>query len=216
MELCEGGALLERIESNKYSEAYIAKLLRSILRFISQCHAKGIIYRQAAQHACATNVHVNLPNSTTCKTAKAKTCSWLRRLLPISAPATLPAFFDLSRHKSGHNATAASRVSSHTIDLSAPGMSSLTTSSSSHMKRSLHSRPRTLDSAYATGQTRPSSHQDQVCLMEVAMQPGCDGPSWWRFTLPVLGLGSRNRFNKQLPMLFTVMDMHGQTRRRER
>jgi alcohol dehydrogenase class IV len=25
----------------------IAKLLRSILRFISQCHAKGIIYRQA-------------------------------------------------------------------------------------------------------------------------------------------------------------------------
>lgn len=50
MELCEGGALLERIESNKYSEAYIAKLLRSILRFISQCHAKGIIYRQALDH----------------------------------------------------------------------------------------------------------------------------------------------------------------------
>lgn len=47
MELCEGGALLERIESHKYSEAYIARLLRSILRFISQCHAKGIIYRCA-------------------------------------------------------------------------------------------------------------------------------------------------------------------------
>lgn len=45
MELCEGGALLERIEATKYSEAYIAKILRSILRFISQCHAKGIIYR---------------------------------------------------------------------------------------------------------------------------------------------------------------------------
>ncbi|GIL82813.1 hypothetical protein Vretimale_8185 [Volvox reticuliferus] len=45
MELCEGGALLERIESHKYSEKYIARLTRSILRFISQCHAKGIIYR---------------------------------------------------------------------------------------------------------------------------------------------------------------------------
>jgi hypothetical protein len=45
MELCEGGALLERIERLKYSEAYIARLTRSILRFVSQCHAKGIIYR---------------------------------------------------------------------------------------------------------------------------------------------------------------------------
>ncbi|KAG2490878.1 hypothetical protein HYH03_010796 [Edaphochlamys debaryana] len=45
MELCEGGALLERIESHKYSEKYIARLTRCILRFISQCHAKGIIYR---------------------------------------------------------------------------------------------------------------------------------------------------------------------------
>ncbi|KAG2424379.1 hypothetical protein HXX76_014588 [Chlamydomonas incerta] len=45
MELCEGGALLERIEAHKYSEKYIARLTRSILRFISQCHAKGIIYR---------------------------------------------------------------------------------------------------------------------------------------------------------------------------
>ncbi|PNH07597.1 Calcium-dependent protein kinase 14 [Tetrabaena socialis] len=45
MELCEGGALLERIDSHKYSEKYIARLTRSILRFISQCHAKGIIYR---------------------------------------------------------------------------------------------------------------------------------------------------------------------------
>lgn len=45
MELCEGGALLERIESHVYSEKYIASIVRSILRFISQCHAKGIIYR---------------------------------------------------------------------------------------------------------------------------------------------------------------------------
>ncbi len=45
MELCEGGALLERIERLKYSEAYISRIVRSILRFVSQCHAKGIIYR---------------------------------------------------------------------------------------------------------------------------------------------------------------------------
>jgi calcium-dependent protein kinase len=66
MELCEGGALLERIESRMYSEKYIVQIVRSILRFISQvqttklfcmmlmtdicmflsqCHAKGFIYR---------------------------------------------------------------------------------------------------------------------------------------------------------------------------
>ena len=45
MELCTGGALLERIDKGQYSEKYIARLVRSILRFISQCHAKGIIYR---------------------------------------------------------------------------------------------------------------------------------------------------------------------------
>lgn len=45
MQLCEGGALLERIEKLSYSEAYIARLTRSVLRFVSQCHAKGIIYR---------------------------------------------------------------------------------------------------------------------------------------------------------------------------
>jgi calcium-dependent protein kinase len=45
MELCEGGALLERVESHVYNERWIARLVRSILRFIAQCHAKGIIYR---------------------------------------------------------------------------------------------------------------------------------------------------------------------------
>lgn len=40
MELCEGGALLERVESGVYSEKYISRLVRSILRFIAQCHAK--------------------------------------------------------------------------------------------------------------------------------------------------------------------------------
>jgi hypothetical protein len=39
------GALLERVESRAYSEAYISGLVRSILRFIAQCHAKGIVYR---------------------------------------------------------------------------------------------------------------------------------------------------------------------------
>ncbi len=45
MEVCEGGVLLERLESQKYSEKYIVRLVRSILRFISQCHAKGFVYR---------------------------------------------------------------------------------------------------------------------------------------------------------------------------
>eukprot|EP00879_Flechtneria_rotunda_P022176 GHRR01023399.1.p1 GENE.GHRR01023399.1~~GHRR01023399.1.p1 ORF type:complete len:224 (+),score=71.64 GHRR01023399.1:320-991(+) len=40
MELCEGGALLERVETGVYSEAYISRLVRSILRFVAQCHAK--------------------------------------------------------------------------------------------------------------------------------------------------------------------------------
>jgi hypothetical protein len=33
------------VQSRAYSEAYIAGLVRSILRFIAQCHAKGIVYR---------------------------------------------------------------------------------------------------------------------------------------------------------------------------
>jgi len=40
MELAEGGALLERVESRVYSERYIARLVRSVLRFVAQCHAK--------------------------------------------------------------------------------------------------------------------------------------------------------------------------------
>jgi hypothetical protein len=49
MELCEGGALLERVESGRYSERYISFLVRSILRFIAQCHAK---VRQAFSVVC--------------------------------------------------------------------------------------------------------------------------------------------------------------------
>eukprot|EP00201_Polytomella_parva_P020986 CAMPEP_0175046448 /NCGR_PEP_ID=MMETSP0052_2-20121109/5039_1 /TAXON_ID=51329 ORGANISM="Polytomella parva, Strain SAG 63-3" /NCGR_SAMPLE_ID=MMETSP0052_2 /ASSEMBLY_ACC=CAM_ASM_000194 /LENGTH=210 /DNA_ID=CAMNT_0016310201 /DNA_START=522 /DNA_END=1154 /DNA_ORIENTATION=+ len=45
MELCQGGPLLERVQRHHYSERYIASLVRSMLRFISQCHAKGIVYR---------------------------------------------------------------------------------------------------------------------------------------------------------------------------
>jgi len=45
MQLCEGGALFERIDRKRYSEKYIVFIVRSVLRFISQCHAKGFIYR---------------------------------------------------------------------------------------------------------------------------------------------------------------------------
>ncbi|KAK9813845.1 hypothetical protein WJX73_001529 [Symbiochloris irregularis] len=45
MELCEGGALLDRIKQGAPTERYIASIIRSVLRFIAQCHGKGIIYR---------------------------------------------------------------------------------------------------------------------------------------------------------------------------
>lgn len=45
MELCTGGSILERLETVQYTEKRIATIIRSILRFIAQCHAKGIIYR---------------------------------------------------------------------------------------------------------------------------------------------------------------------------
>jgi hypothetical protein len=43
------------VESRAYSERYIAGLVRSILRFIAQCHAKGIVYRDVkpGARACA-------------------------------------------------------------------------------------------------------------------------------------------------------------------
>lgn len=46
------GALLERVESRAYSERYIARLVRDVLRFIAQCHAKGIVYRDVKPGAC--------------------------------------------------------------------------------------------------------------------------------------------------------------------
>ena len=43
--MCDGGVLLERIEKDGYSEKVVVRIVRSILRFISQCHARGFIYR---------------------------------------------------------------------------------------------------------------------------------------------------------------------------
>ena len=45
MELCEGGGILDRMKEGTLTEARIAVIIRSVLRFIAQCHAKGIIYR---------------------------------------------------------------------------------------------------------------------------------------------------------------------------
>ena len=48
MELCEGGGILDRMKQGNLTEARIAAIIRSVLRFIAQCHAKGIIYRCGA------------------------------------------------------------------------------------------------------------------------------------------------------------------------
>ena len=45
MELCEGGGILDSMREGTLTEARIAVIIRSVLRFIAQCHAKGIIYR---------------------------------------------------------------------------------------------------------------------------------------------------------------------------
>lgn len=45
MELCEGGSVLDRLKSGEYSERQVAHIMRSVLRFLSQCHSKGIVYR---------------------------------------------------------------------------------------------------------------------------------------------------------------------------
>ncbi len=45
MELCSGGGILDRMKQRTLTEARIATIIRSVLRFIAQCHAKGIIYR---------------------------------------------------------------------------------------------------------------------------------------------------------------------------
>lgn len=45
MELCEGGSVLDRLKTGEYSERQVAHIMRSVLRFLSQCHSKGIVYR---------------------------------------------------------------------------------------------------------------------------------------------------------------------------
>lgn len=45
MELCEGGSILDRLKDGEYSERQVADIMRSVLRFLAQCHAKGLIYR---------------------------------------------------------------------------------------------------------------------------------------------------------------------------
>mmetsp|Transcript_1526 Transcript_1526/g.2178 ORF Transcript_1526/g.2178 Transcript_1526/m.2178 type:complete len:508 (+) Transcript_1526:250-1773(+) len=45
MEYCRGGELWKRIRTGKYSEAYAASIMRSILQVLAQCHAKNVIYR---------------------------------------------------------------------------------------------------------------------------------------------------------------------------
>jgi len=46
MELCSGGSILESIRSESpRTEADVADIVRCVLRFIAQCHIKGIVYR---------------------------------------------------------------------------------------------------------------------------------------------------------------------------
>ena len=46
MELCEGGALTDRVNAGDITdEREISRIVASILRFIAQCHAKGLVYR---------------------------------------------------------------------------------------------------------------------------------------------------------------------------
>lgn len=44
MELCTGGTIYERITSNEFTETSAARVARSILQMLSQCHSKGVIY----------------------------------------------------------------------------------------------------------------------------------------------------------------------------
>jgi calcium-dependent protein kinase len=45
MELCEGGSVLDGLREGEYSEVQVRHIMRSVLRFLSQCHAKGLVYR---------------------------------------------------------------------------------------------------------------------------------------------------------------------------
>lgn len=45
MELCEGGSVLDRLKDGEYSERQVAHIMRAVLRFLAQSHAKGLVYR---------------------------------------------------------------------------------------------------------------------------------------------------------------------------
>lgn len=45
MELCSGGTLMESVNREHISEQYFATIMRSVLRFLAQCHSSGLVYR---------------------------------------------------------------------------------------------------------------------------------------------------------------------------
>jgi len=61
MELCEGGSLLSRVTKGQETEKSIADIARSILRFVAQCHARGIVYRDIKTDNFL--FHTNSPDS---------------------------------------------------------------------------------------------------------------------------------------------------------
>ena len=44
MELCSGGTIYERITARHFTENSAARVARSILQMIAQCHSKGVVY----------------------------------------------------------------------------------------------------------------------------------------------------------------------------
>ena len=45
MELCQGGSILDHLKAGEYNEQQAAEVMRAVLRFLGQCHAKGLVYR---------------------------------------------------------------------------------------------------------------------------------------------------------------------------
>ncbi len=45
MELCDGGALWDRMQVGEYSEVDAAVIMREVVRVIAQCHAKDVVLR---------------------------------------------------------------------------------------------------------------------------------------------------------------------------
>lgn len=86
------GALLERVESRAYSERYIARLIRDVLRFIAQCHAKGLVYRDVKPGARAAKWGAGRgpvgASAARTSVTRGRLGTWLHRcsLLPPSLP----------------------------------------------------------------------------------------------------------------------------------